>query len=79
MARTLYCRWEQCGWSGEIVAGYFPERCPGCSRESRWNVGPPTVFEADGPKVAWVLTENDRRMLKALRIAANNDHEQDGA
>jgi hypothetical protein len=31
------------------------------------------------PLKPWVLNEMDRRFLKSIRVAANNDHEDDAA
>lgn len=76
MSRTLYCRWEHCGWNGEIVAGFFPPHCPRCKRESRWNVGPPTTFESQ-PR-PFRLTKDDKDFLRVNKIAPFED-DDDGA
>jgi hypothetical protein len=85
MARTAYCRWDQCGHSLQIETGAYPARCPGCNRESMWSTSAvfivvpiPEPMMTD-PLKPWVLNEMDRRFLKSIRVAANNDHEDDAA
>lgn len=48
-----------------------PEICPFCEQSAHW--------AADNVTKPFTLTENDRRFLKSIRIASNNDHEADGA
>lgn len=40
--------------------------CPSCEQATRWTLTP----HEDLPRVAYVLTTNDRSLLKALRIGA---------
>lgn len=75
MPRELWCRHADCGKTYESTAGHIPIICPHCERTALW-----TTEQPEPPPVKpYVLSENDRRFLKSLRIASNNDHEQDGA
>ena len=47
-----------------------PEICPFCEQAAHWMTDKPKPVQ---------FTENDRRFLKSIRIAANNDHDDDGA
>ena len=44
-----------------VVDGALPLTCPTCCRPTIWRTVEP----------AWVLSMNDRRLLKGLRIAAD--------
>jgi hypothetical protein len=52
--------------------GNLPTQCPDCQQDAHWSA-------LELPAKEYVLTENDRRFLKSLRIAVGNDHEADGA
>lgn len=68
--RSLYCR--RCAHEHPSVAGDQPSICPACRQEAMWTTEPV-------PLRPWALNENDRRFLKAIRVSANNDHEDDAA
>lgn len=59
MAVTLYC--QTCG-RGETVSG--PGILPDCRI-----CGPTTWRTATEPRVDYVVTHNDRRFLKSIRVA----------
>lgn len=64
-------RCKTCGhwYQPQVVV---PEICPFCEQAAHWTTD-------SEPKSDWQLSENDRRFLRSIRIAANNDHESDGA
>lgn len=64
--RTLWC--TRCSVGYASVAGDVPRVCPACDRDTVWSTLAPTSPRSD----PWTLTENDRRFLKALRIAASS-------
>lgn len=68
MARILYCRHDDCGKPHEVDAGYFPPICPACKRCAAWATHPGVAPILAG---GLVLTVNDRRFLKSLRIGAD--------
>lgn len=65
----LWCRMCRTGYAS---VGERPELCPECKKVPHWTRTPP-----------YVLSGNDRRFLKSLRIdpdgPTNNDREDDGA
>jgi hypothetical protein len=61
MPRTLYCR--LCAAAYASVAGDQPAECPACGQAAHWSTEPQARRE-------YVLSENDRRFLKSLRIGA---------
>jgi hypothetical protein len=63
MAAILYCR--HCN-TGYTTTGMIPPVCPGCLRTGNWTTKP-------GPKIAYQLTNNDKRFLKTLRIQPEDD------
>lgn len=67
MARLLWCR--NCAIGYASVGGDVPTICPQCATTpARWTTMAPV---SDVPRIRWRLTYNDRRFLKALKIAAN--------
>jgi len=69
VARVLLCR--KCGHWYQVVQ-QVPDICPFCEQSASW-------VDDDTPSKPYVLSENDRKFLKSLRIATNNDHDSDGA
>ena len=67
MARELYCRYEQCGFSFGATAGMLPVVCPSCKRTAKWATAP-VVARTDAPRVAYALTFNDKRFLRSIHI-----------
>jgi hypothetical protein len=70
VSRQYWCR--LCKYLYEHPGGNLPDACPDCEQGAHWSADPV-------PQKDYVLTENDCRFLKSLRIAVGNDHEQDGA
>ena len=68
VARVLLCR--KCGHWYQVVQ-QIPDICPHCEQSASWTTD-------DAPSKPYVLSENDRKFLKSLRIATN-DHNSDGA
>ena len=58
MPPVLFCR--ACGNWFTIHGGNVPEQCPHCQAMDG--------FDTEPLKHAWVLTENDKRLLKAIKI-----------
>lgn len=76
MARTLWCRYEDCGKPDDSFAGEQKATCPACGRDARWTTDPNGLRErrkhAKRPRVKFDLTENDYRLfLKRIKIAAD--------
>lgn len=69
-AGDYWCR--LCKYRYPHAGGSLPNQCPDCEQDAHWS------SEAV-PLKDYVLTENDIRFLRSLRIAATNDHEADGA
>jgi hypothetical protein len=70
VSRSYWCR--LCKNVLEHPGGNLPTECPHCEQGAHWSA------EAV-PQKDYVLTENDVRFLRSLKIAATNDHEADGA
>jgi phage FluMu protein Com len=70
MARNLFCRHANCGHVESIQAGFMPAKCPHCLRLAKWSTTPDNVVAVHykGPRGAYTLNENDRKMLRQLRI-----------
>lgn len=69
MARTLWCRYADCGYGYASVAGDQPSLCPECKRSALWSREEP-LLQPETPEVPFALTVNDRRLLRSLRIEA---------
>jgi hypothetical protein len=69
MAHVLLCR--KCGHWYQVVR-QIPDICPHCEQSASWTTDP-------DPDKPFKLTENDKKFLRSIRIATNNDHEEDGA
>jgi len=61
---TLYCGWEDCGCAYPSQ-GLRPAVCPQCRRVEKWTILPPRIMAHP-----YVLSENDRKFLRSLRISA---------
>ncbi|HEX8030332.1 MAG TPA: hypothetical protein VF491_17780 [Vicinamibacterales bacterium] len=61
MAVILYCRMCNGGYGS---TGDIPAICPLCNRETKWGTSP----RGHEPVPWWVPNENDRRLLRSLRI-----------
>ena len=70
MSRTVWCL--RCKVKLEHLGGALPDACPECEQSARWST-------LEVPLKDWVLNENDRGFLRSIRIAVNNDDEDDGA
>lgn len=68
--RTIWCR--LCKVKLEHVGGDLPTTCPECEQSAHWSA-------VEVPQKDYVLNENDRLFLKSIRIASNNDVEDDCA
>lgn len=66
MALTLFCR--VCDSPNEFPRNWVDDtdECTACGAKKQWR----TVNE---PKVAWDVSHNDRRFLKALRIKSDDE------
>lgn len=62
---TLWC--ERCHSGFTFTSGDLPYRCGVCDRVTRWLTMPPPP----PPVVPYVLTTNDRRLLRSLHIHAD--------
>jgi len=73
--RTLYCRHDHCGKPYDSIAGDQPHICPACGLAAHWTTDPQYRVKVrsrqKGPRVPFDLTFNDRRLLKAARIAVD--------
>src|SRR5262249_44049356 len=69
-ATILYCSWCASAYGS---LGEVPARCPSCDRVTHWSTEP-LPPAADQPKVPYVLTWNDRRLLKSLRIQVDEQN-----
>lgn len=68
MARTLWCRYEDCQKGYASVAGDRPKICPACERPEAWS----TRYPVSTPiRTRYVLAASDRRFLRSLRIAVD--------
>lgn len=67
MSRSIWC--TRCGHEAVILAGEIPSTCPndGCKGSVLWTtLQPQTSAAAHSPLL---LTEDDKQMLRSLRIA----------
>jgi hypothetical protein len=62
MGRLVWCR--LCTSRYEHLGGALPETCPTCGESAHWSA-------IEVPKREFALSENDRRLLRALRIKAD--------
>lgn len=67
MARELFCRHEDCGFSVFVIAGMLPLVCKGCGRTGRWNTEP-VVPRTRDPQRPFEVNHNDRRFLRGIKI-----------
>lgn len=70
MARELFCRYENCGYSFVCTAGMLPLICKGCGRSAKWNTEPVAPRTGE-PRVPYLINLNDRRFLRGLHIKAD--------
>lgn len=76
MPRELWCRHAGCGRTYVSDAGKIPELCPYCERVGAWA----TIPMIPDPVKPYRLSENDRKLLRALRIEATDETDNaDGA
>src|SRR6185295_13917667 len=75
MAKTLFCRYPDCQKGYTSVGGEKPLVCPNCEMPARWTTtepsSPPMPPRAKDPFKMYLLSSNDRRILRSLRIAAD--------
>ena len=75
MAETLWCRYPDCQIGYASVAGERPLVCPNCEQPARWTTtepaAPPMPKRGRDPAKVYRLSTNDRRFLKAVRIASD--------
>lgn len=64
--RTIYCRHQACRHQEEANYGTLPVFCLGCGRRGRWSFEPKTAW-IEQP-LAYLLTDNDRLMLKRFGV-----------
>lgn len=74
MARTLYCRYEDCGKPHDSLAGEQAPKCPACGRDARWATDPGVFLERrkhkKRPRVPFDITQQDYRyFLKRIGVA----------
>lgn len=65
MPLRLFCRHCRTGYA---CVGKVPTICPSCERSASWTT---TALPGDEPEQLYVLSENDRRLLRSLRIGAD--------
>ena len=68
--QPYWCR--LCATRFKHFGGELPKTCPECEQAGHWSTEEVVKFDDR-------LTANDRRFLKSIRVAANNDHDSDGA
>lgn len=74
MARTLWCRYDDCGKPDDGLAGEQKATCPACGRAARWATDPGAAKarrkHAKQPRVPYDLTQNDYRLfLKRIGVS----------
>lgn len=74
--REFWCRWASCQKTIALPGGAdLPAVCVHCHRPARWMTGEPTdqtiLFSDEEIAIdGWVLTFNDRRFLRSIRVSA---------
>ncbi len=68
MGRLLWCR--LCTERYELLGGEAPGTCPSCGQAAHWS-------SIEVPKRQYMLSENDKRFLKSIRV--DGTEEDDGA
>lgn len=77
MARTLWCRWPACLKPTKLLKSWeIPDVCPECQQSAMWTTVDPVGVPTEDCRR--IVTTNDRRFLKSLRILVPED-EDDGA
>ena len=64
----VFCKAPDCFHTYYLVASAIPGACPGCGRESTSTATWWTINRPAGKPVKGVLSENDRRFLRAIKI-----------
>lgn len=64
----IFCRFPDCYKTYYLVAASVPECCPECSRQSNGVMDWWTIERPEGKPTNGVVSQNDRRFLKSIRI-----------
>lgn len=64
----VWCRHSDCFKTYYLLASAIPFSCPGCSREGKDGVDWWTTERPKGKPVKGVISSNDRRFLRSLKI-----------
>jgi hypothetical protein len=77
MARPVWCRYEDCRARRLVIGGVLLNICPECTRSAMWTFEPGNWIKPKqpidaGPRVPYILNINDRKLLRRLRITADD-------